>query len=81
MNDDPPKLTPMERLTLEVLASMTAEHGRAPSMSELAARMQLQRSGAQRHLQALKTKGAITGPQWVGEWQITKLGKKLQKQT
>lgn len=79
--DHTPKLTPMERLTLEVLVAMTSERGSPPSMSEMAERMLLQRSGIQRHLQALKTKGAITGPQWVGSWKLTPLGKKLQKQT
>lgn len=80
MQEDTPKLTPMERLTLETLASMREEVGPTVSMADIGRRMRLARSGVQRHLQALKVKGAITGPQWVGEWQLTKLGKKLQRE-
>lgn len=79
--EENPKLTPMERLTLETLASMREEVGPTVSMADIGKRMRLARSGVQRHLQALKVKGAITGPAWVGEWKLTKLGTKLQKQT
>ena len=75
-----PHLTPMERVTLETLASMRTERGSELSMADIAARLRLARSGVQRHLQALKTKGAITGPQWVGSWELTPLGKKLQRE-
>jgi predicted ArsR family transcriptional regulator len=70
------RLTPSERATLEMLRRMTDENG-PPSMSQLAKRMGLQRAGVQRHFQALKVKGAITGPKWVGDWRITATGKSL----
>lgn len=76
---DFPHLTPMERLTLETLVSLTAELGRAPSMATIGRRLKLERSGVQRHMQALKTKGMIQGPEWIGDWKLTPLGKKCHR--
>lgn len=71
------RLTPMERKTRDQLIDCTAKLGRAPSLQELADHMGLTKAGAQRHMDALKRKGAVLGPRVVGNWRVTRAGKKM----
>jgi DNA-binding IclR family transcriptional regulator len=73
-------MTPHQAKTFDTLLEMTAELGRAPSLTELGARMGLNKGAAHKHMDSLKRLGAIKGPVVVGEWRPTPLGKKLRKQ-
>jgi hypothetical protein len=44
----------------------------------MALELGLSKSGAEKHLHALKRKGAISGPKIVGEWKPTRLGPRLR---
>lgn len=74
-------MTPTERITYDTLIALRAELGRGPTLSEIGKRMGISKAGVQRHAEALKAKGAISGPRVVGEWAPTAVGKKLRKET
>lgn len=74
-----PKLTPGEGACLDAIERLTAKLGRPPSILEVAACMKIGKSGAQQYMGDLRLKGALEGPQMVGEWRITALGKKMRK--
>ncbi len=71
------RLTPTERKTRDQLIECTEKLGRAPSLHELGEHMGLTKAGVQRHMDALKRKGAVLGPKVVGNWRVTRLGKKM----
>ena len=66
-----------QKRALRALIECTEALGAPPSIAELAAFMEITKSGAQKQLHALREMGAITGPYTVGDWQPTALGRKL----
>jgi DNA-binding IclR family transcriptional regulator len=61
-----------------VQASLAA--GKQPSHAWLAEQMGCSKGTAQRFLNALRAKGLLQGPELVGDWKLTRAGKKLAEQ-
>ena len=74
----PDHLTRAEAHCYDTLVELTQRLGRGPSHAEMALELGLSKSGAEKHLHALKRKGAISGPKIVGEWKPTRLGPRLR---
>lgn len=70
-----PELTPPETKCLGIIHAML-ENGETVSILAVAEEMQIGKSGAQRHMDALREKGRLVGPRVVGEWALTSAGKR-----
>jgi len=78
--DRPFEMTQQQAVAFDTLSSLTDELGRAPSLSEIGARMGESKAGVAGLMRRLRKIGAITGPVTVGVWKPTPLGKKLRRQ-
>jgi predicted ArsR family transcriptional regulator len=75
------ELTPPELKCLSVIKDIL-NAGRQPSILEVARLLDIGKSGAQRHMDALRAKGKLLGPRLVGEWRIPRAGQRaLEKKT
>lgn len=72
------KPTKTQWLCLTSIAKLTSELGRAPSTSEVAKNMLINRSSARRLMLACKAGGWMRAPEAVvvGEWALTAAGKR-----
>jgi hypothetical protein len=68
-------LTPPELKCLSIIKDILAAN-RKPSILEVARLMDIGKSGAQRHMDALREKGRLRGPRVVGEWALTRAGQR-----
>lgn len=69
------ELSPPEERCLAIINDILAA-GRKVSILEVARLMDIGKSGAQRHMDALREKGRLRGPRVVGEWALTSAGKR-----
>lgn len=77
MNNDP---TPKEQETIDALVALTAENdGKPPTLKAIGERMGITKAGVHRHVESLKRKELLVGPQLVGDWKLTPAGKKFRK--
>lgn len=75
------ELTPPEEKCLGIIHAML-ERGDVVSIMGVAERMNIGKSGAQRHMDALRAKGQLKGPRVVGEWALTRAGQRaLEKRS
>lgn len=72
-------LTPAEKAMCSKITKFREKHGRSPSIQELALMFHISRSGIYFHLKNLKAKGALSGPQTIGTWEVTAAGKGTDK--
>jgi predicted ArsR family transcriptional regulator len=75
----PVHLTRAEAACFDAIEFLNKKFGGPPSILEVAEYLGLGKSGAQKHMEALRRKGAMTGPVTVGDWKTTALGKKMRK--
>ena len=80
MSEPKPNLSPPEIRCLDIIHAML-ERGETPSILAVARALGIGKSGAQKHMDALRAKGRLRGPRVVGEWALTRAGRRALQKT